>query len=120
MLIIILVGTSIIVLNRIKSILDSNFKIKDLGVLKCFFGLKGARSKEGITLSKIKYCLDLLESSGLLGSKPANTSMDTSIKLHQDNSKPFVDVSFYKRLIGRILYLNTTRPYITLATQHLS
>jgi len=76
--------------------------------------------KEKNVLSQRKYCLDLLESSGLLGSKPASTSLDTSIKLHQDTSKPFENVSCYRRLIGRLLYLNTTRPDISLATQQLS
>jgi len=79
-----------------------------------------AHSTTGITVSQRKYCLDLLESSGLLGSKPASTPLDTSTKLHQDNRKPFADVSCYRRLIGRLLYLNTTRPDITLATQQLS
>jgi hypothetical protein len=117
---IILAGSSLHEFDRIKSILDSKFKIKDLGVLKYFLGLEIAHSTAGISVSQRKYCLDLLDSSGLLGSKPASTPLDTSTKLHQDNSKPFADVSCYRRLIGRLLYLNTTRPDITLATQQLS
>jgi len=46
--------------------------------------------------------------------------LDTSLKLHQDTSKPFADVSCYMRLVGRLLYLNTTKPDISLATQQLS
>jgi len=46
--------------------------------------------------------------------------LDIFIKLNQDNSKPFADVSCYRRLIGRLLYLNTTIPDITLATLQLS
>lgn len=117
---IILVGSSLHEFDRIKSILDSKFKIKDLGVLKYFLGLEIAHSNAGISVSQRKYCLELLDSSGLLGSKPASTPLDTSTKLHQDNIKPFADVSCYRRLIGRLLYLNTTRPDITLATQQLS
>jgi hypothetical protein len=117
---IILAGSSLNEFAIIKSILDTQFKIKDLGVLKYFLGLEVAHSKEGIYISQRKYCLDLLESSGLFGSKPATTPLDTSTKLYQDNSKPFADVSCYRRLIGRLLYLNTTRPDITLATQQLS
>jgi len=67
---IILVGTSLVEFQRIKNILDNQFKIKDLGILKYFLGLEVAHSKEGISISQRKYCLDLLDSSGLLGAKP--------------------------------------------------
>lgn len=117
---IILDGTSLTEFQRIKSYLDSHFKIKDLGILNFFLRLEVARSKDEISISERKYCLDLLESSGLLGSKPASTPLDTSIKLHQDTSKQFVDVSSYRRLIEILLYLNTTRPDIPLAAQQLS
>jgi hypothetical protein len=42
---IILAGTSLEEFQRIKSILDSNFKIKDLGILKYFLGLEVAIPK---------------------------------------------------------------------------
>ncbi|KAK2451623.1 putative mitochondrial protein [Trifolium repens] len=117
---IILAGNDLMEFQRIKHILDSNFKIKDLGVLKYFLGLEIAHSKLGITISQRKYCLDLLKESGLLGSKPAITPLDPSAKLHQDKSKPYEDVSSYRRLIGKLLYLTNTRPDISFATQQLS
>jgi hypothetical protein len=117
---VILAGTSLTEFSRIKSILDAKFQIKDLGSLKYFLGLEVAQSTAGITISQRKYCLDLLESAGLLGSKPASTPLDPSVKLHQDDSPLFDDIPRYRRLIGKLLYLNTTRPDITLATQQLS
>jgi hypothetical protein len=117
---IILAGTSIVEIDRIKSILDTHFKIKDLGVLKYFLGLEVAQSREGITISQRKYCLDLLKDSGLLGSKPASTPLDPAVKLHNDDSKPYANISQYRRLIGKLLYLTNTRPDICFATQQLS
>jgi hypothetical protein len=61
------------------------------------------------------FYLDLLENTGLLGSKPIAILLDPSIKLHQDNEEPFADITQYRRLIGRLLYLNTTRPDIILS-----
>jgi hypothetical protein len=37
-----------------------------------------------------------------------------------DDGKPFEDISQYRRLIGKLLYLTNTRPDIAYATQQLS
>ncbi|CAJ2637826.1 unnamed protein product [Trifolium pratense] len=56
----------------------------------------------------------------LLGAKPAKTLLDPSVKLHQDTSPPFEDIASYRRLVGKLLYLTTTRPDIAFVTQQLS
>lgn len=117
---IILAGDSIDEFDRIKNVLDLAFKIKNLGKLKYFLGLEVAHSRLGITISQRKYCLDLLKDSGLLGCKPASTPLDTSIKLHSAAGTPYADISGYRRIVGKLLYLNTTRPDIAFATQQLS
>jgi hypothetical protein len=117
---IILSGTCLVEIQRIKTILDNNFKIKDLGTVKYFLGLEVAHSKQGINISQRKYCLELLNDSGLLGSKPAATPLDPSVKLHNDDGKLFKDISLYRRLVGKLLYLTNTRPDIAYATQDLS
>jgi len=117
---VILAGNTLSEFTLIKGVLHNAFKIKDIGQLKYFLGLEVAHSKSGISLCQRKYCLDLLEDSGLLGSKPLSTPSHPSIKLHNDSSSSFPDISAYRRLIGRLLYLNTTRPGITYITQQLS
>jgi len=117
---IILAGNTLSEFSFIKSVLHQAFKIKDLGTLKCFLGLEVAHSHNGISLCQRKYCLDLLNDSGLLGSKSVSTPSDPSIKLHNDTSPLFTNISAYRRLIGRLIYLNTTRPDITFVTQQLS
>ena len=117
---VILAGNSMTEFKHIKTILDTSFKIKDSGSVKYFLGLKVTQSKKGITVCQRKYCLDLIKDSGLLGSKPVSTPFDPSIKLHQDKSAAYTDISTYRRLIGRLLYLTTTRPYITFIVQQLS
>jgi hypothetical protein len=117
---IILAGNSLTEFERIKKIMDDEFKIKDLGKLKYFLGIEVAHSTKGISICQRKYCLDLLQATGLTGSKPAPTPLDPSVKLHQDNSAAYEDIAGYRRLIGKLLYLTTTRPDIAFAIQQLS
>jgi hypothetical protein len=117
---VILAGNTLSEFTLIKNVLHDAFKIKDIGQLKYFLGLEVAHSTSGISLCQRKYCLDLLDDSGLLGAKPLSTPSDPSIKLHNDTAPPFPDIPAYRRLIGRLLYLNTTRPDITYITQQLS
>jgi len=117
---IILTGNSTDEMAHIKHVLHSNFRIKDLGILKYFLGIEVAHSETGIYLCQRKYCLDLIRDSGLSGDKPCSTPMDNSLRLHQDDSELLTDVLSYRRLVGRLLYLTTTRPDISFATQQLS
>jgi hypothetical protein len=80
---IILTGNSLSEFVHIKTVLHSAFKIKDLGVLKYFLGLEVAHSTTGISLCQRKYCLDLLNDSGLSGCKSVSTPADPSMKLLQ-------------------------------------
>lgn len=117
---IILAGDSLPEFEHIKTILHSSFKSKNLGQLKYFLGLEVSHSKLGISLCQRKYCLDLLSDSCSISSKTVSTPSDPSIKLHNDSSPPYDDIPSYRRLVGRLLYLNTTRPDITFITQQLS
>ncbi|XP_016192929.1 uncharacterized protein LOC107633845 [Arachis ipaensis] len=117
---IVFTGNSISEMTTIKSILNQHLKIKDLDILKYLLGIKVAHSAQEISLSQRKYCVDLLEDSGLLGAKLASVPMDNSTKLHQDSSHLLPDPLIYRRLVGRLLYLTITWSDITYATQQLS
>lgn len=117
---IVLVGDSLQEITKIKQTLDHHFGIKDLGLLKFFLGIEVAHSTTGISLCQRHYCLKLLDDSGTLGSKPASTPMEPGSHLHQDDGPLFPDVLSYRRLVGRLLYLTTTRPDICFAVQQLS
>ena len=118
---IVLSGNDLSEIQRITHLLDSAFKIKDLGDLRYFLGFEVARSFTGINLCQRKYALDIINDASMLGSKPVSTR-DYTTKLHQHSGSPLSaeDASSYKRLIGRLIYLTNTRPNITYVVQHLS
>ncbi|RVX04712.1 Retrovirus-related Pol polyprotein from transposon RE2 [Vitis vinifera] len=99
-------------LTYLKKLLTKEFEIKDLGNLKYFLGMEIARSKKGIAVSQRKYVLDLLNETGMLGCKPAETPMDTTVKLEESDGSAPVDKGRYQRLVGKLIYLSHTRPDI--------
>ena len=58
---------------RLKEALAKEFELKDLGELRYFLGMESARIERGIFVSQKKYILDLLEETGLMYCKPADT-----------------------------------------------
>ncbi|KAK6123626.1 hypothetical protein DH2020_042625 [Rehmannia glutinosa] len=104
----------------LKHHLDSLFTIKDLGEAKYFLGLELARTGDGIYLNQRKYIIDILKDAGLLGCKPASTPFPQGLKLVHDSGSPLSQPDQYRRLVGRLLYLNLTRPDISFCVQQLS
>ncbi|RVW13837.1 Retrovirus-related Pol polyprotein from transposon RE1 [Vitis vinifera] len=104
----------------LKSELNKLFSLKDLGDVKYFLGLEIAKSSTGICVSQQKYVLDLLSDFGYLGCKAASTPMEANVKLSMDEGVDLPDVSLYRRLLGKLLYLTLTRPDISYAVGRLS
>ncbi|KAL5569251.1 hypothetical protein UlMin_025826 [Ulmus minor] len=117
---IIITGPNTRIIDSLKCFLHSQFKLKDLGSLKYFLGLEIAKSAKGIVLSQRHYTLQLLEDTGYLACKPASVPMDPKVQLSAVTGDLLTDISQYRRLIGRLLYLTLSRPDITFAVHKLS
>ena len=62
-------------ISSLKSFLQSQFHIKDLGMLRYFLDIKVMRNKHGIFLSRRKYIFDLLSETRKLAVKLYNSPM---------------------------------------------
>ena len=108
---IVMIGNDQEELKRLKHHLAEEFEIKDLGPLRYFLGIEVARSVKGIFISQRKYILDLLEETGMLGCKPADSPIEANHWLCSNDGKP-IDKERYQRLVGKLIYLSYTRPDI--------
>ncbi|TQD92889.1 hypothetical protein C1H46_021369 [Malus baccata] len=114
----IITGDNTVEIEALKLSLHQVFAIKDLGRLKYFLGIEMATSSKGLFLHQRKYVLDLLQEAKMLDCKPAITPVDCKLKLSIDG-EAMHDVSYYQRLVGKLIYLTITRPDITYAVRLL-
>ncbi|KAL8156345.1 hypothetical protein AgCh_001442 [Apium graveolens] len=106
----------------LKQLLHVKFSIKDLGNLKYYLGLEISRTPAGIFVSQKKFIHDLLASANFTDCRPLSVPIDPHLNLFDDiQSGPLIDnPSVYRALVGKLLYLNSSRPDISFSVQILS
>ncbi|XP_071704112.1 uncharacterized mitochondrial protein AtMg00810-like [Rutidosis leptorrhynchoides] len=117
---VILVGNDTTKIKQTKDDLDTQFSIKHLGNLKYFLGIEVVKTSEGLVLSQRKYTLDILADCNFDGCRPSTFPIEKNHKLDQCEDAPKVDATCYRRLVGRLLYLQSTRPDVTYSVNVLS
>ena len=105
---------------KVKKCLSSVFKMKDLGLVEYFLGMKFTKTKTGYHINQSKYIKEILEVFGMADCNPAKAPMVGNWDLDNDQSES-VDETLYRSMIGKLLYAaNYTRPDISYAVSLLS
>jgi hypothetical protein len=105
----------IFLLNEFKAAMKSEFEMNDLGLMKYFMGIEVEQlEKNNFHLSQIcqRYATDILKSFKMNKCKPTDTPIATGKKLSKQDEGTTIDYTLYKRIVGRLIYLTTTRPDI--------
>ncbi|GJX41218.1 ribonuclease H-like domain-containing protein [Tanacetum coccineum] len=115
---IVLTASSATLLQRIITLLHSEFAMTDLGSLNYFLGISAQRSPSGLFLSQSKFAEEILERAHMEHCNPCKTPVDTESKLGSDGD-PVSDPTLYRSLAGALQYLTFTRPDISYAVQQV-
>ncbi|XP_021743472.1 uncharacterized protein LOC110709564 [Chenopodium quinoa] len=115
-----LTRTSVSHINEVKKALDEAFTIKDLGELKYFLGIEISRNTKGTFLSQKKYIRDIISDVGMEDCIPVAAPLPTGLKLSTEVGELLKTPDTYKILLGRLLYLQITKPDLSYVVQHLS
>jgi hypothetical protein len=91
------------------------FKMSMMGELNYFLGFQVKQLKEGTFISKTKYTQDLLKRFGMKDAKPAKTPMGMDGHLDLNKRGKSVDQKAYWSMIGSLLYICSSRPYIMIS-----
>jgi hypothetical protein len=75
---ILLTGSNSAVLHRLITLLQSEFKLRDLGSVHFFLGIEVKSTAMGILLSQHKYALDIIQRAGMTSCKPVDTPLSAS------------------------------------------
>nr|KAJ0211503.1 hypothetical protein LSAT_V11C400213080 [Lactuca sativa] len=97
-------------------IMSQRFEMSMMGKMTFFLGLEVQQQKSGISICQSKYISDLLVKYSLSDCKPAFTPVSKTDKIDADPTGTDVNHSLYRGMIGSLLYLTASRPYIMFGT----
>ncbi|GJZ20259.1 putative ribonuclease H-like domain-containing protein [Tanacetum coccineum] len=92
--------------------MHKRFQMSSIGELTFFLGHQAKQQPDGIFISQDKYVADILKKFYFWFIKTATTPIESNKPLVKDEDGEDVDVHVYRSMIGSLMYLTTSRPYI--------
>ncbi len=99
----------------LKKLLKQKFEMKDLGELRYFLVIEVIQSLKGIWLLQRQYALNKLSEYGMTGCKPISIPLEQNVKLSANEGDLVEDTTMYRRIVGSLIYMTITRPYLSYA-----
>jgi hypothetical protein len=117
-----IVGQDLGQIERLKELLSSKYKMKDMGQVSKFLGMgfDHKRDEGTLEISHRRYILDMLEELKMEDCNPVKTPLPAGCNLDLAEGKA-TEATYYRSLVGKALFLaNSARPDISYAVGQLS
>ncbi|GKB47623.1 retrovirus-related pol polyprotein from transposon TNT 1-94 [Tanacetum coccineum] len=108
-------STNIKLGKNFEKLMHNRFEMSMMGELKFFLGIQIHQSPHGIFINQAKYAQEILKKHCMTSCESIGTLMATK-HLDADLSGTPVDQMKYHNMVGALMYLTTSRPYIQHAT----
>ena len=117
---IIITGIDYGLITKLQQLLHATFHMKDLGQLTYFLGLEVHYRSHGLFVNQHNYIQDLITLAGLEETSSVDTPMEVNVKYRKDEGNLLDEPTLYRRLVGSLIYLTTTRPDISYVVHQVS
>ena len=105
----IFIGNDELMFTEFKNSMKHEFDMTDLGKMRYFLGLEVLQRFDGVFISQKKYALEVLQRFGMDKSNSVHNPIVPGFKLVKDEGGVKVDKTYYKQIVGSLMYLTTTR-----------
>lgn len=109
-------GNCEIMMSEFKSSMLREFDMSDLGKMRFFLGIEVLQKSDGIYICQRKYASEVLKRFGMMESNSVSSPIVPGFKVSKDGDGKEVDETYYKQLVGSLMYLTATRPDMMFVT----
>ena len=113
-------SSSTSLIDEFRICMKKEFEMSNLGLLHYFLGLEVKQVEDRIFVSQRKYAIDLLKRFNVLNCKVVATPMNLNEKLQPSDGTEEVNSSYFRSLVGGLIYLTHTRPDIAFSVGLIS
>ena len=96
------------------------FDMTNLGKMRFFLGIEVLQKPEGIFVCQRQYATDVLKRFSMYESNPIKSPIVPGFKINKDADGAVVDDTYYKQMVGSLMYLTATRPDIMFSVSLIS
>ena len=105
----------------LKTQLHAQFDMTDLGYVSRYLGVEFRRLPDGsYHISQAAYVQELLQDFDMLNCKPEHVPLPPGLRLLTDMDSPPTDLHHYCKMVGKLIFLTTTRPDLSYAVSTVS